>query len=198
MIGKVTRSWDARAVVRYLMGPGTSGQHTDPTVIACWHGDPGALQPPRDESGRWDGERWDYLVGRLAATAEAVGLPRRAPAVGEPMHTTHGYVWQLMAAVESDVPALGHDTWAHIARDVMDRTGIGPDDDFGACRWLAIHHGSTVDGRDHMHVVATLLRQDGPGSRFHPKRDYFAVRAVMRDWEDRLGVRPTGRRGRPA
>ncbi|MEN2513638.1 relaxase/mobilization nuclease domain-containing protein [Gordonia polyisoprenivorans] len=40
---------------------------------------------------------------------------------------------------------------------------------------------------DHIHLAAVMVRQD-TGRRFHPRNDFPAVRAVMREWEDRLAL----------
>ncbi|GAB21192.1 hypothetical protein GOPIP_005_00040 [Gordonia polyisoprenivorans NBRC 16320 = JCM 10675] len=45
MIAKVIRGRDSRTLVDHLTGPGRQNSHTNPTVIAAWQNDPGALQP---------------------------------------------------------------------------------------------------------------------------------------------------------
>lgn len=197
MIDKIGRGWDAPHLVNYLMGPGRGNVHTNPTVIAAWHEDPGALQPRKIGDGDFDFAPEDMAALRehIHAPAAAVGLPTRQPAEGEPMYTKHGYVWHASIAISADdVKANGgplpHETWAQIARDVMERTGIATPDDPGGCRWIAVHHGFSDAGNDHIHIAAVLVRQD-TGRRFHPRNDFHAVRSVMREWEDRLGLSET-------
>lgn len=197
MIDKIGRGWDAPHLVNYLMGPGRGNVHTNPTVIAAWHNDPGALQPRKigDDDFDFAPEDMAALREHIHAPAAAVGLPTRQPAEGEPMYTKHGYVWHASVAISADdVKAHGgplpHETWAQIARDVMERTGIATPDDPGGCRWIAVHHGFSDAGNDHIHIAAVLVRQD-TGRRFHPRNDFHAVRSVMREWEDRLGLSET-------
>jgi hypothetical protein len=52
-------------------------------------------------------------------------------------------------------------------------------------RWAAVRHG---DG--HVHLVATLVRQDGP--TVWPRNDFRRCQAVARDLEGQLGLRPGG------
>lgn len=192
MIGKVIRGWDARHLVGYLLGRGESNEHTRPSVIASWQNDPGALQPARvgaDDFAYAPGEV-SKLCDHVNAVAAAAGLPRRQPAEGEPGYTKHGYVWHLPVSIPAEDGLLSHQIWGKIAADVMDRTGIAPADDPGGCRWIAVHHGQNVDGNDHMHIVAVLVRQD-TGRRFHPANDFRAVRRVAREWEDKLGLTVT-------
>jgi hypothetical protein len=68
----------------------------------------------------------------------------------------------------------------------MDRTGIAPAGDDGGCRWVLVRHGA-----DHVHLVATLARQDGVRPRL--SRDFDKLRAVAADWEARLGLLRTAR-----
>ncbi|OBC06979.1 MULTISPECIES: relaxase/mobilization nuclease domain-containing protein [Gordonia] len=199
MIGKVDRGWDAPGLVSYLMGPGKHNEHTRPTVIASWQHDPGALQPTRIGGGDFDFDPAELaaLRAHVHAPAAAVGLPRRQPADGEPGYTKHGYVWHTSIAIPATDGALTQDTWAQIARDVMERTGIAAADDPGGCRWIAVHHGRSAEGNDHIHIAATLVRQD-TGARVHPRNDYRNLRSVMREWEDRLGLTVTAQNARDA
>ncbi|NKS62127.1 hypothetical protein GS493_04145 [Rhodococcus hoagii] len=95
MIDKILRGWDAKGLVRYLMGKGNHNEHTMPTVIGAWQADPGALQPDRTGPGDFDfdPDSYNQLLEHINETAEAAGLPRRQPQQGEPGYTKHGYVW---------------------------------------------------------------------------------------------------------
>ena len=199
MIGKVDRGWDAPGLVSYLMGPGKANEHTRPTVIAAWHNDSGALQPSMVGDGDFDFHPAELaeLRAHVQAPAAAVGLPRRQPEEGSPGYTKHGYVWHASIAIPAVDGALDHDTWAQIARDVMERTGIAAADDPGGCRWIAVHHGASAEGNDHIHIAATLVRQD-TGKRVHPRNDFVHLRTVLREWEDRLGITVTAQNARDA
>lgn len=203
MIAKVIRGWDSRNLVAYLMGPGRHNEHTDPTVIAAWQSDPAALQPTLIGDGPFDFDDTELasLIRHIGEPADAIGMPREQPAEGEAFFTKRGPVWHTPISIPAGDGQLPHATWAAIARDVMDRTGIAPSGDPGACRWIAVHHGPSADGNDHIHLAAVLVRQD-TGKRVHPRNDFPAVRAVMREWEDRLGLTTTAQNdrgaGRPA
>ncbi|MBT2272727.1 relaxase/mobilization nuclease domain-containing protein [Rhodococcus qingshengii] len=192
MIDKIVKGWDAKGLVRYLMGRGDHNEHTRPTVIGAWQSDPGALQPDLVGPGDFDFDPAEFtaLLDHVNATAEAAELPRRQPQTGEPGYTKHGYVWHCSLSLSAEEGKLSHAQWNEIARDVMDRTGIAPEGDAGGCRWIAVHHGQSTEGNDHIHIAAVLVRQD-TGRRFHPKNDFGVTRTVMRDWEDRLGLRAT-------
>src|SRR5689334_16401096 len=46
--------------------------------------------------------------------------------------------------------------WAQVASAIMHRTGLAPQGDDLGVRWVAVRHAA-----DHIHIVATLARQDG-------------------------------------
>ena len=74
--------------------------------------------------------------------------------------------------------------WAQVAARVMDRTGLAPGGDDLGLRWVAVRHAA-----DHIHIVATLARQDG--KRASTWNDYYRVREACHDAERRFGLRPT-------
>jgi hypothetical protein len=63
-------------------------------------------------------------------------------------------------------------------------------DDLGV-RWVAIRHAA-----DHVHIVATLARQDGTRPRIW--NDFYRAREACQDAETRLGLRRTGPADRTA
>ena len=192
MIDSIDRGWDPKGLVAYLMGRGRHNEHTRPTVIAAWDGDPGGLQPSRTGPGDFDYNPAEYkaLLDHVDALSNAAGLPRRQPEKGSPGYTKHGYVWHCSIALPVDDGLLGFDKWRQVAEEVMHETGIAGRDDAGGCRWLAVHHGQSVEGNDHIHIAAVLVRSD-TGKRFYPKDDWPKTRTVMRRWEDQLGLRAT-------
>ncbi|MFI0418377.1 hypothetical protein [Spongiactinospora sp. 9N601] len=79
---------------------------------------------------------------------------------------------------------LTDDEWAWIAAHLMHAAGIAPIDDLEACRWIALRHA-----RDHIHLVATLARQDG--RRPNLNGNWNRMRSTC-DWiEARLGLSRT-------
>lgn len=192
MIGKIRKGWNAPKLVGYLMGPGRHNEHTRPTVIAAWQNDPAALDPVRIGVGDFDYGPGEIrkLGNHVNAAADAAGLPSVQPLPGKPGYTKHGYVWHSSITLDPDDGTLDFDTWAAIATDIMTATGIAPADDAGGCRWIAVHHGANQAGSDHIHIAAVLVRQD-TGRRHYPQNDYARVRAVIRRWETKLGLRAT-------
>jgi hypothetical protein len=176
VIAKVIRGTNAGRLLYYLYGPGKFNEHTDPHLVAGF-GDPAELEPERRPSGSRDVRR---LAGLLARPLAAVyGSNYDKP------------VWHCSIRAAPEDRLLSDAEWARIAAAVMDRTGLAPDGDHRAVRWVAVRHAS-----DHIHLVATLARQD----RIRPKvwNDFFRVRDACRDTERQLGLRSTAAADRTA
>jgi hypothetical protein len=67
--------------------------------------------------------------------------------------------------------------------DSHGRAGLAPAGEDLGVRWVAVRHAA-----DHVHLVATLARQDGTRPRIW--NDFYRVRDACRDSE-RLGLRFT-------
>jgi hypothetical protein len=170
VIGKVLRGERPAGLIRYLYGPGRHEEHTDPHIVAGWR-HPAELEPPLRPGGGRDFRR---LNGLLQQTLDALGAgaPRRP-------------VWHCVARAAPADRMLSDEEWAQTAGEIMHRTGLAPygqDDD--AVRWVAIRHGD-----DHLHIVATLARQDGRRPRV--SNDYYRVREACLAVESRFGLRRT-------
>jgi len=73
----------------------------------------------------------------------------------------------------------------------MDRLGLAPRDDDLWVRWVAVRHAD-----DHVHVVATLARQDG--RRVFPRNDFWRAGEASREVEAKYGLSVTAASDRTA
>ena len=169
MIGKVLRGTDARRLLYYLYGPGKANEHTDPHLVAGF-ADPAELEPERRPSGAPDLRR---LAGLLAQPLAALA----GPGYGKP-------VWHCSVRAAPEDRVLSDAEWAQVAAEIMHRTGLAPEGDDLGVRWVAVRHAA-----DHIHIVATLARQDGT----RPKvwNDFYRVREACQEAERRFGLRRT-------
>jgi hypothetical protein len=176
VIGKVTRGTDAARLVYYLYGPGKANEHTDPHMVAGFC-DPAYLEPELRPGGSRDFRR---LSGLLAQPLAALAGPGYAKPV-----------WHCSIRAAPEDRLLSDAEWAQIAARVMNRTGLAPAGDDLGVRWAAIRHAA-----DHVHIVATLARQDGIRPRTW--KDFYLVREACQDAETRFGLRRTGAADRTA
>lgn len=96
------------------------------------------------------------------------------------------------AAASASDRVLPDDEWRAIARDLLDRTGIAPGGDTGACRWVMVRHAD-----DHVHVAAVLVQEDRL-RRYHPRSEYLRVRETCLAAEEAYGLTRTAPADRTA
>ncbi|MEV7955217.1 relaxase/mobilization nuclease domain-containing protein [Streptomyces sp. NPDC088141] len=146
----------------YLYGPGTHEEHIDPHLVAAW--DSLAPDPGRDPNATYGD-----LQRLLDQPVEA--LPKRdRPAE---------HVWHLSVRAAPEDPILTDEQWGEIARRMVAATGIAPVDDPAGCRWAAVRHAD-----DHIHIIATIVREDGRQARrhFEGKRSQAEARQIEIDY----------------
>jgi len=191
-------------LIRYLYATGPAQQegrgrrnpHTDPRVVAGFD-DPDVLEPGVGEDGRRDFRRLVSLLEQPLAVA-GVG-PEKRP------------VYHLVIAARKDPETgelvdryLSDAEWADIAETYLDRMGLAPRGDDLGVRWVAVRHADDLGVRwvavrhadDHVHVVATLARQDG--RRVFPRNDFFRAGEASREVEAKYGLTLTAASDRTA
>ena len=176
MIGKVVRGTDARRLLYYLYGPGKANEHADPHLVAGFC-DPADLEPERHPGGSRDFRRLAGLLAQPVAALAGSGYAKP--------------VWHCSIRAAPEDRLLSDAEWAQVAVQVMDRTGLAPAGDDLGVRWVAIRHAA-----DHVHIVATLARQDGIRPRIW--NDFYRVREACQDAEARFGLRRTAPADRTA
>uniref|UniRef100_UPI003F49482A relaxase/mobilization nuclease domain-containing protein n=1 Tax=Sphaerisporangium sp. CA-236357 TaxID=3240030 RepID=UPI003F49482A len=179
------RGTNTVGLVRYLFGPGSSAEHTNQRVIAA---DP--------TLGYADGIRLDHVED--AEQIYALGRDMDSYRLLLGVHPGGGWVWHCAISLPpQESGRLSDEQWAHIARTAIHRLGFDADSEAGRapCRWLAVHHGLSVGGNDHLHLMVNLVREDGTvASTWNDRRTMSRLCAEM---ETRYGLAHVeGRAGR--
>ncbi|MFF9315959.1 mobilization protein [Streptomyces sp. NPDC014748] len=156
------RGSETIGLIRYLYGPGSHEEHTDPHLVA-------AFDPLTPDPGREPQATYGQLQRLLDQPVDALPAGRRP----------EKHVWHLSVRASPEDPVLSDDDWAAIARRMVAATGIAPDGDDAACRWAAVRHAD-----DHIHIIATLVREDGRRPRLHneARRAQAEARLIEADY----------------
>jgi hypothetical protein len=188
VIGKVCpRGSDVRRLLGYLFREGLAGEHglsaahADAHLIAAWDGLDG-LEPPRKAGGGRE-------LGRLAA---ALNAPLLAAGLGKQDWQQARPVYHLAISAAEQDRHLSDEEWADVVGEYVHRIGLAPrrsqqgsePGDEQAVRWVAVRHAD-----NHVHVVATLARQDG--RRVWPRNDFYRAREASLAVEHRYGLTST-------
>ncbi|BBC36277.1 Relaxase/mobilization nuclease family protein [Streptomyces graminofaciens] len=139
------RGSETIGLIKYLYGPGTDEVHIDPHLVAAF--DPLTPDPGRNPKATY--EQLEHLLDQPVNALPASKRPEK-------------HVWHLSVRAAPEDPILSDEDWAAIARRMVAATGIAPDGDEQACRWAAVRHAD-----DHIHIIATLVRDDGRRPRRH-------------------------------
>lgn len=174
MIPNITKGSDPRGLVKYLAGPGYRNEHEEPHAVAgsdavmAWHADE---ELDRDAA---------LKLGRF------IDAPHKQLGVDGPGGK---HVWHCSLSVSVRDGVLSDDKWHDIARDFM--AGMDLDDPSSPkspVRWAAVRHGFSANGNDHVHIVASLVRDDGTKASVH--KDFRRAQDVARALEVKHGLEP--------
>jgi hypothetical protein len=171
MMPNVVRGARMGGLMTYLAGPGRSNEHTEPHLVA---GDSALMT--------WHG---DAELGRDSALAIAHHLER--PRTAFDVEVKGGHVWHCSLSLRSEEGLLTDERWGAIAGDFVQAMGF--DDNEGSkapCRWVAVRHGVSANGNDHMHLVVNLVREDGTKASIH--NDFKRAQDSARALEAKYGL----------
>lgn len=184
MIANVTKGRSVYGLINYLVGPGRWNEHTQPMVVAG----------SRELASMYDIDPtvgWSSLdVWSLATQldqhrreqseldlADDRSDKKAARGTQRPRHVYH-----VSLSLRADEGKLGDDRWATIVTDYV--RGMG----FSGCEWVAVHHGQSTAGNDHVHLVVNLVRADGKWAS--TREDFRRSMRVSRELERKHGLRP--------
>ncbi|MDH6538026.1 mobilization protein [Streptomyces sp. SPB4] len=165
MVPDISTGGRTYGLLAYLYGPGRRDEHTDPHLVASW------LPELASDPGRDPGATLKQLTDRLDLPVLALPKDRR------PVR----HVWHCPVRTAPGDRQLTDAEWAQVARRIIHATGIAEEGDSHACRWIAVRHAE-----DHIHLVATLVREDGRRPRRH--QDGIRAQAECRRIEAEFGL----------
>lgn len=179
------RGSDPTGLVSYLFGPGRSNEHTEQRVIAA-----------AETLGVEDGTRIDIRAQREEVLALGSVLDSHRKAMG--VEVPGGFVWHCSISLppeeSTEENRLSDEQWAEAARFAVRELGFDDVEGKAPCRWVAVHHGRSVGGNEHIHLAVNLVREDGTvASTFNDRRKMSRVCAEL---ERRFGLQAVeGRSG---
>ncbi|MFE2156613.1 relaxase/mobilization nuclease domain-containing protein [Streptomyces lydicus] len=139
---------NTRGLLAYLYGRGTHDEHFDPHIVAGF-AMLGMPDPGRDE------------MATLTELARHLDEPvhMRNSEFGKPVID---HVWHCPVRAAPEDRYLSDAEWGEIAQRIVAAAGIAPTGDDLACRWIAVRHAD-----DHIHILATTVREDGRRPKLH-------------------------------
>lgn len=177
MMPNVTRGDRLGGLLSYLAGPGRANEHSEPHLV---NGDSATFAFYGDS---------EIDPSTALAIAKHVDEPRTAFGV----EVNGGHVWHASLSIRADEGQLSDEQWARISQDFVDRMGFTPASGKADCRWVAVRHGLSKAGNDHIHIAVNLVREDGTKAAIH--NDYARAQAIARELEQEHGLQVLESRG---
>ncbi|HEX6523329.1 MAG TPA: hypothetical protein VF070_25515 [Streptosporangiaceae bacterium] len=181
MIAQVSRGNAMPDLVSYLLGPGRHNEHVNQHLVAgyadavftahnkLWQTEPGTQRNLRNEA-RDLGWQVEYPHSRWGT------------------EVPHGYVWHCSLSIKAAEGQLADAQWTQAAHALIDALDFSNANGKSPCRWIAVRHGASKDGNDHIHVAVNLVREDG--TKASTWNDYRKAGAVCKDLEESFGLQP--------
>ncbi|WP_066956924.1 relaxase/mobilization nuclease domain-containing protein, partial [Streptomyces lushanensis] len=156
---------NTRGLLAYLYGPGRQDEHLDPHIVAGF-AMLGMPDPGRDERAALT-ELARYLDEPVRLRNSEFG------------RTVTDHVWHCPVRAAPEDRCLSDAEWGEIAQRIVEAAGIAPPGDDLACRWIAVRHAD-----DHIHILATTVREDGRRPKLHDSglRVGDACREIEKDY----------------
>lgn len=190
MMPNITRGGSMPGLIMYLRGQGKANEHTNPHVVAG-----------HDVIVELAGEG-ELSVNAGLDIANALDLPSRLfgtdvtmpvydvdDETGERVATGErrdAHVWHCSLSVKAEEGELTDTQWSAIANDFVREMGFVDDEGAASCRWVAIRHGLSKAGNDHVHIAVNLVREDGTKADVH--RDFSRAQKIAGELEVKYGL----------
>lgn len=185
MIPNITRGSSPARLLAYLFGKGRHNEHADQHLIASSRSDGGLLERLFDEQGKPRkpfneiGREFDRTYRVLERRGEP--CPPDMRGAENPGHE-HGRqrVWHCSLAIKEGQGILTDAQWENLARDYLKRMRLIDERGNDLVPWLAVRHGLSRNGNDHIHIMVNLA---GYGDWVNPYHDRIAAQKSCRMME---------------
>ena len=172
MIPNIVRGSDPAGLVRYLFGKGRRNEHTDQHLV-CASGD---MFPSFDMDGKPAasyaeiGRRFDRRYRVRGRKGDPFPPDMRGKDNPEREHGRKR-VWHCSLAIKAGQGILTDQEWESVIRDYLMRMNIIDGDGDQDVTWLAVRHGLSANGNDHVHIMVQLAADDGWINPYHDRID---------------------------
>lgn len=177
-------------LMSYLVGPGKSNDHTEQHLVA---GDSAVMTMYGYDT--LDRAAALEIAASLDAPRRELGvdvkrqLTRVDPETGETVkESVDASVWHCSLSIAAEEGQLSDEKWGQIAQEFVDRMGFTEVSGKAACRWVAVRHGLSEKGNDHVHIAVSLVREDGTKASTH--NDFHRAMKIVRELENEFELQP--------
>jgi len=172
----VTRGANLPGLLAYAVGPGRSDEHEFPHLVAgdetitmdhpigveLSHTDAFAIARHMDRPRRVFGVEVN-VPNYLRDPDGRPYLDTRGRKIKDPARPfSPGHVWHCSLSLRASEGELSDEQWGRIATSFMSKMGFTAEGSGRSpARWVAVRHGVSSGGNDHIHLIASAVRDDG-------------------------------------
>ena len=170
MMPNITRGDRVAGLMTYLVGVGRSNEHSNPHVVAGHD----VMTQAAPTGGLSIDDALD-LANLLDQPRKVFGTRVTLPV--KEWNEEHGqlvkvgekdaHVWHASLSLKAEDGSLTDHQWEQIANDFVSEMGFVDPDGAQSCRWVAVRHGVSTAGNDHIHIAVNLVREDGSRAPVH-------------------------------
>ncbi|MBF4636200.1 relaxase/mobilization nuclease domain-containing protein [Agreia pratensis] len=189
MMPNITRGGRVAGLLSYLVGEGRSNEHSNPHVVAghdvMLQASPAgelSIDDALDLANLLDQPRKVFGTSIMVPVREWDDDLGQHVKVGE----KEGHVWHASLSLNSGEGPLSDHQWQLIANDFVSEMGFVDVDGAESCRWVAVRHGLSKNGNDHIHIAVNLVREDGRRQPVH--NDFQRSQEVVNGLEKKYGL----------
>lgn len=190
MMPNVTRGGRMAGLVMYLAGPGRANEHTNPQLIAGHDMVTFAVEPGQTLSADEALDIANILDFSRKQHGTRVLVSEREFDEARGEYVTTGkkdaHVWHASLSLKADEGELTAEKWAEVAHDFVEKMGFIDPEGVKTSRWAAIHHGTSKNGNDHIHIAVQLVREDG--TKADVRHDFKRAQRVSNEIEKKHGL----------
>jgi hypothetical protein len=168
MIGKISNGASGRGLMRYLFGPGKANEHRDQRVIAS------GVALWVEEGRTLSAQEINELGASLDAANDSYGK-----------NPIGGHIWHVSLSLPPGDRPLVDEEWGEIATSLIVALGF-EGKTLAPAAWVAVVHGTSAQGNQHVHIAASLVRLDG--SRVEVWQDRKTLSRACAEFEHDYGL----------
>lgn len=155
----------------YMVGPGKANEHTNPHLVA----------------GSAPIMAWWSDATLSHEDALQIGAEIEQPHKTFGTNVAGGHIWHTSLSLHRDDGIMSDQKWEEMSREFMAEMGFIDVEGKADVRWAAFRHGlSGTTGNDHVHLVVSLVREDG--TKADVWNDRHKAQRIAREMEKRHGL----------
>jgi hypothetical protein len=184
VIPKISRGDDAGGLIRYLGGPSKDdGRHVN------FHEGQRVITGSLGVTGPLDAELQKQVIADLRSPSlahpDVKAMVKVKGLDGVPDTQRDAPIWHCSLSLSADEGVKTDAQWKAISDEFMSKMGFD-DPALAPVRWVAVRHGLSAAGNDHVHIAANLIREDG--RKVHVFRDYVRAQTACNELEHGHGL----------